>query len=476
MSSVKFQELEEAIELSRDYARLKNYSMAIEEMTRAKVIIHEVLTNRTSKRLKKSSTRRWQSMLKSTEEEIETLQRLERNHQSELKRQSLDECQRANDCVAGCSKENAQPPRETRNLNTQKKHPRNIKWKPPQQHCYNDAPALQTKQRVKQSKKKYSKHAKENGHPDIELISSIEQDIVNDCVNTSWDQIADLDDAKQLLQEAVVLPMFMPDFFKGIRRPWKGVLMFGPPGTGKTLLAKAVAAECNTCFFNVSASTLSSKFRGESEKMVRILFEMARYHAPSTIFLDEVDSLAGKRGGPNEHEASRRVKTELMVQMDGISGNSSSAKPNYVIVLGATNCPWDLDEAIRRRFEKRIYIPLPSGDGRRKLFQINLRETEVDASVNFEELGNITNGYSGADIANVTRDAAMMSVRRVMERAKEKGLGGTSMLQYIEENTASLQSAVTQDDLMQAAQKVGKSVGKKDLNKYGEWMEEFGSA
>ncbi|KAK6798810.1 hypothetical protein RDI58_006513 [Solanum bulbocastanum] len=188
-----------------------------------------------------------------------------------------------------------------------------------------------------------------------------------------WDDVAGLHEAKKRLQEAVVLPLWMPKYFQGIRRPWRGVLMFGPPGTGKNPLAKAVATECGTTFLSVTCSSLCAKWYGESERLVRCLFDLARARAPSTIFIDEIDSLCNARGSPinvsstlnllfrasGEHDMSRRVKSELLVQIDGLNNSTSNTAGKSVTVLAATNFPWDLDEALRRRLEKRIYILLP---------------------------------------------------------------------------------------------------------------------
>ncbi|KAI8913426.1 P-loop containing nucleoside triphosphate hydrolase protein [Gorgonomyces haynaldii] len=307
---------------------------------------------------------------------------------------------------------------------------------------------------------------------DKDLVDMIKRDILQASPNVHWKDIAGLREAKALLEEAIVLPLWMPDFFQGIRRPWKGVLMTGPPGTGKTLLAKAVATECGTTFFNITASLLTSKWRGDSEKIVRLLFEMARHYAPSTIFIDEIDSLASSRGESGEHEASRRVKSELLMQMDGISSIQGRSTPDQerdpiVMVLAATNFPWQIDEALRRRLEKRIYIPLPDLEARRELLKLNLSSIKVEEDFDFEGLAAKIDGYSGADITNICRDASMMSMRK-----RIRGLTPDQIKQLSKEE---LEVPATMEDFELARSKIQSSVSKEDLKKYDDWMREFGS-
>jgi katanin p60 ATPase-containing subunit A1 len=185
-----------------------------------------------------------------------------------------------------------------------------------------------------------------------------------------------------------------------------------------------------------------------------------------------------------------------MIQMDGVGAddgssgdaaadqekaagdedNESAPARKTVIVLAATNTPWTLDEALRRRLEKRVYIPLPDLEGRRELFRINMKDVELGSDVNLDELAQKAAGYSGADVANVCRDASMMSVRRIMEAARKKGLGREQMQAMLKEQKEALQSAVTMEDFLTALSKVNRSVSDQDLLRYSDWMTEFGSA
>nr|ATB19858.1 putative ATCCP1 [Juniperus scopulorum] len=246
------------------------------------------------------------------------------------------------------------------------------------------------------------------------LAESISRDILRGNPDVQWDSIKGLENAKRLLKEAVVMPIKYPKYFTGLLSPWKGILLFGPPGTGKTMLAKAVATECKTTFFNISASSIVSKWRGDSEKLVKVLFEVARHHAPSTIFLDEIDAIISQRGeGRSEHEASRRLKTELLIQMDGLTQTN-----DLVFVLAATNLPWELDAAMLRRLEKRILVPLPDLEARRSMFK-ELLPLQPDHELPYDFMVESTEGYSGSDIRLVCKEAAMRPLRRLMVKLEE---------------------------------------------------------
>ncbi|KAJ7431519.1 AAA-domain-containing protein [Mycena galericulata] len=250
----------------------------------------------------------------------------------------------------------------------------------------------------------------ESSDPELDkLRGALSQAIVSEKPNVKWDDVAGLEGAKASLKEAVILPIKFPHLFTGKRTPWKGILLYGPPGTGKSYLAKAVATEAKSTFFSVSSSDLVSKWQGDSERLVKQLFELARESKPSIIFIDEIDSLAGSRSEA-ESEGSRRIKTEFLVQMNGVGHDDTG-----VLVLGATNIPWQLDNAIKRRFEKRIYIPLPGPEARRHMFELHVGDTPCEmSSKDYRTLADQTEGYSGSDISIIVRDALMQPVRKVL--------------------------------------------------------------
>ncbi|KAL9844250.1 putative microtubule-severing ATPase [Arabidopsis thaliana] len=316
------------------------------------------------------------------------------------------------------------------------------------------------------------KPVKESGNVyDDKLVEMINTTIVDRSPSVKWDDVAGLNGAKQALLEMVILPAKRRDLFTGLRRPARGLLLFGPPGNGKTMLAKAVASESQATFFNVSASSLTSKWVGEAEKLVKTLFQVAISRQPSVIFMDEIDSIMSTRS-TSENEASRRLKSEFLIQFDGVTSNPD----DLVIVIGATNKPQELDDAVLRRLVKRIYVPLPDSNVRKLLFKTKLKcQPHSLSDGDIDKIVKETEGklyrlcikkhrfirYSGSDLQALCEEAAMMPIREL----------GANILTIQANKVRSLRY----DDFRKSMAVIRPSLSKSKWEELERWNSEFGS-
>ena len=284
-----------------------------------------------------------------------------------------------------------------------------------------------------------------------------DQWVLTEKPDISWDDIADLEKPKRAIEESIVFPVRRPDLFP---LGWpRGILFFGPPGCGKTLLAAAVASEIKGVFFCADAASLMSKWLGESERNVSQLFAKARENAekgqPAIVFIDEIDSLMGVRG--EEVGGEVRVRNQFLKEMDGILDK----KRNYhVYLIGATNKPWVLDEPFIRRFQKRIYVPLPDIKARMDMFQIYAHDLKLDNNVDFAELARVTEGYSGGDIRDLFQSTQLKVVRNFFTHGNVTDL-------------SSVPDPITMEDFQSIVTGRRPSVSQTILKRYYDWDESF---
>ncbi|KAE8788461.1 Spastin [Hordeum vulgare] len=258
---------------------------------------------------------------------------------------------------------------------------------------------------------------------DVVTENEFERSLLSDVIapheiGVAFDDIGALEDVKCVLKELIITPLKRPELFsKGrLLKPVKGILLFGPPGTGKTMLAKAVATESGASFMNVSMSSITSNLNGEGEKYVKAIFSLASKLSPTVIFFDEVDSMLGKRENPQEKETTRRMKNEFMVNWEGLLTKDYER----VVVLAATNRPYDLDEAVIRRLPRRLMVSLPDAPNRERILKMILSKEALAEDVSLDSVANMTDGYSGSDLKNLCVAAAGRPIHDLLHREKKE--------------------------------------------------------
>jgi SpoVK/Ycf46/Vps4 family AAA+-type ATPase len=285
----------------------------------------------------------------------------------------------------------------------------------------------------------------------------------------TWKDIGGLAETKNLIMETVVIAgLNKPESIK----PDKGILFFGPPGTGKTLLAAAAAGSLKATFFNVKSSSILSKYYGESSKLITALYDSARKHAPSIVFIDELDSITLSREG-DVGEASRKVLATILAELDGFQDKKSD---KLILTLAATNAPESLDDAVLSRFPKRIYIPLPDRKACQDIIRIQTKGLDI-SNVDMEKIGemSVSQKYSGRDLQNVCRDAMKSMTRRVNKDIFDN-IQNMAELPFEELQKKTLKAGpVTMEDFTQSIARVKSPLTPNDLKRQEDWNKQFGA-
>ncbi|MFW5898807.1 MAG: CDC48 family AAA ATPase, partial [Candidatus Saliniplasma sp.] len=243
------------------------------------------------------------------------------------------------------------------------------------------------------------------------------REILVEIPKVSWDDVGGLEEIKEQLEDSVDRPISNPDSFieKGISPP-KGILLYGPPGTGKTLIAKAVANESNANFISIKGPEILSKWVGDSEKAIREVFKKAKQAAPTVVFLDELDAIAGERGNSGRDGVIDRVVNQLLTSLDGIEATTN------IIVLAATNRPDRIDSALLRagRFDHRLSVSIPDENARREIFKVHTKNMPLSDDIEWDYLVRQTESYVGADIESVCREAGLLAIKEDSDEVSMK--------------------------------------------------------
>jgi vacuolar protein-sorting-associated protein 4 len=301
----------------------------------------------------------------------------------------------------------------------------------------------------------------------------------------SWDDIVGLEHVKSLLQQTLILPIEIPQVFVGNCRPIKSILLYGPPGTGKTFLAKAMATNAGRNFYPVTSADLISKYVGDSEKQIKVLFETLKVNRPCILFMDELEALCCKR----EEVTHTKTVQQFLIQLDGITTGGST---DGIFFMGCTNVPWSLDIGMRRRLERRIYIPLPTEEERKEMIQFYLsKNANIITEAQFKDLASRTPYFSCSDIKTLAETACMKPTGMILNAEAFEVVNKTHLRPYdgplpmknvhlcpyaeVADKSKIMVPEVTYKHVLSALKEIKCTISEEELHQYEEWTQQFGS-